>query len=99
MRLRRTSKKPCMPMRSASIRRRKFRIAREGIPTLSGEAAGVNTFSLTGRLVVGDVGHEGRVVLRAGRDLDHGDADLGREELLGIGTLVGVEIVTVLHHQ
>ena len=42
----RTSRNPCMQIRSASIRCRKFRIAREGIPSLSGEGAIVNTFSL-----------------------------------------------------
>src|SRR4051812_27695025 len=43
--LRRMSRKPCMLMRSASMRFRKFRIAPDGIPRLSGEGALVNTFS------------------------------------------------------
>src|SRR6185369_16548171 len=41
-------------------------------------------------LLRGKIRHEAGVVLRAGRHLDHGDAHLRREELLGVLAFVGV---------
>ena len=49
--------------------------------------------------VMGDMGHEIGIVLGAGGNLNHRDANPGREELLGIGSRVGFVAVLILHHQ
>src|SRR5438034_11630720 len=52
-------------------------------------------------LLCRQVRHQGRIVRGTRRDLDHGDAHLGREELFRIGPFVSMATATaiILDHQ